>query len=389
LSNAHSALRQAGTTGLVVLRAANDWDGPWFADQQLAVGLAEHVPVLFVDPTRSVLADVPRSALVRPWVRELRPNLHRLTPVALPARDRVGMSQLTSAIVARDIVSAARNLGHRIDTVIDCAPLAPVLGRCGERRKIYWAQDDFEAMASLVGVSPARMRKGDRALARKADLVIASSPLVATHIAALGARVELIPFGCDPSVFGAALDSAPAAAVTLPRPIAGFMGHIGERIDLDLLLSVAATGTSLLLVGPRHPRFDMAGFSSLLAHPNVQWVGPQQFGDLPPFLAAMDVGLVPYNHSPFNESSFPLKTLEYLAAGLPVVATDLPAIRWLDCPFISVAESPGDFAAAVSRAIAEPRDRAAKQRLYDFAAGHSWSARANEFLHAVNAVEAH
>jgi teichuronic acid biosynthesis glycosyltransferase TuaH len=386
LSERPSAFPPTGSSDLVALRAANNWDGPWFADQQLAVSLAKSVPVLFVDPTMSCLSDASISGLVRPAVSLLRPNLHRLTPVALPGRDRAGLSWLTSRIVARDIKSAARQLGLRVGTVIDCAPLAPVLGHCGEQRKVYWAQDDFEAMAALVGVSASRMRKGDRALALRADLVVASSPLVAGHITSMGAPVELIPFGCDPEVFGRSLHAQAAPDVTLPRPIAGFMGHLGERIDLNILTAIAETGTSLLLVGPRHPRFDIAGFQALLDRPTVQWVGAQQFDDLPSFLAAMDIGLVPYNHSPFNESSFPLKTLEYLAAGIPVVATDLPAIRWLDCPFIEVADSPSAFAAAVARLAAPTTQAASPQTLHDFARAHSWDARATQFLRTIAAI---
>ena len=55
--------------GVLVLRATNNWDGPWFADQQLAVSLSRRVPVLYVDPALSFLDDVPKAALTRPWLR--------------------------------------------------------------------------------------------------------------------------------------------------------------------------------------------------------------------------------------------------------------------------------------------------------------------------------
>ena len=58
----------------------------------------------------------------------------------------------------------------------------------------------------------------------------------------------------------------------------------------------------------------------------------------------MDVGLVPYGMSEFNRWSFPMKALEYLSAGLPVVSTSLPAMQWLDTPFIALADTPEAFA---------------------------------------------
>jgi teichuronic acid biosynthesis glycosyltransferase TuaH len=373
--------------GLVVLRAANSWDGPWFADQQLATSLSKLVPVLYVDPALSCLGDVPNDALVKPWIRSLGPRLTRLSPVAMPGRHRFGLSRLTSSLVRRGIVRTARESGVRVEALIDCFPLAPVLGRCGEKRRIYWAQDDFAAMADLIGVSGARMRRGELHLARRADLIVAANEGVAKEMSRFGRPAALIPFGCDPGVFGRTIDCEPAADIRLEGPIAGFMGHIGERIDVALLDAVAAAGISVLMVGPKHPRFEVHALDSLLGRPNVQWVGPRRFDELPAYLAAVGVGLVPYNHSPFNEASFPLKTLEYLAAGLPVVATDLPAIRWLDCPFIEVADTASNFANAVSRALDTPLDRRARQALQDFAGAHTWDVRATQFLQAMADVK--
>ncbi|MGD0985047.1 MAG: glycosyltransferase [Acidimicrobiales bacterium] len=371
---------------ILVLRAANNWDGPWFADQQLAVSLSKHVTVLYVDPAVPCLGNVPKDALVRPWLRSLGPRLTRLSPIVLPASQRYGMARLTSFLVARSIQKTVRESGKRIDVLIDCAPLAPVLGRCGEGKRVYWAQDDFVAMADLVGVSRARMRRGEHQLAHSADLIVAANPRVAEQMSQFGVPTALIPFGCDPTVFGRTLSVKAAPDIDLRGRIAGFMGYIGERIDVALLEAVAASGVSLLLVGPRHPLFNMKAFDALLSRPNVQWVGPRPFEELPGYLAAMDVGLVPYTHSAFNQASFPLKTLEYLAAGRPVVATDLPAIVWLDCPFIHVADTPVEFAKAVAKTLDSPPEPAMRKRLQAFASQHTWDVRADQFLQEIETI---
>ena len=371
---------------VLVLRAANNWDGPWFADQQLAVSLSRRVNVLYVDPAVPYLGRVPKDALVRPWLRSLGPRLTRLSPVVLPASQRYGMSTLTSFLVARSIQKAVQESGKRIDVLIDCAPLAPVLGRCGERTRVYWAQDDFVAMADLVGVSRTRMRRGEQRLIHNADLIVAANPRVAEEMSRFDVPTVLIPFGCDPTVFGRTLEADPASDIHLRGRIAGFMGHIGERIDVALLEAVAASGVSLLLVGPRHPRFNLKALDALLSRPNVQWVGPRPFEELPGYLAAMDVGLVPYTHSAFNQASFPLKTLEYLAVGRPVVATALPAIVWLDCPFIRVADTPTEFANAVVKTLDSPPELATRQKFLAFASLHTWDARADQFLQEIATI---
>jgi teichuronic acid biosynthesis glycosyltransferase TuaH len=113
----------------------------------------------------------------------------------------------------------------------------------------------------------------------------------------------------------------------------------------------------------------------------VNWVGPIEFARLPGFLKAMDVGITPYVDSAFNRASFPLKTLEYLAAGIPAVSTDLPAVRWLGTDMISVAQA-SNFG-AVTRSVALQNDPAAVQRRIAFAGSHSWVRRADAFAQAI------
>ena len=129
--------------------------------------------------------------------------------------------------------------------------------------------------------------------------------------------------------------------------------------------------------GLRTARFDSTRFDSLVARPGVSWLGSKDFSTLPAYLAGADVGLVPYD-SKFNEGSFPLKTLEYLAAGLPVVATDLPAIRWLDSSEVHVADEPAAFAEHVVRVSghSDPRGVEARRAV---AREHSWERRGRAF----------
>jgi teichuronic acid biosynthesis glycosyltransferase TuaH len=166
--------------------------------------------------------------------------------------------------------------------------------------------------------------------------------------------------------------------VDLPAPVAGFVGHLNSRTDLALLEAVSATGASLLLLGPRDPSFEPDRFEALLARPHVSYVGPRRFEELLPYLKKIDVGLVPYANTQFNRNSFPLKTLEYLAAGRPVVSTPLPAVRSLRTDLVALAETPEDFAAAVMREAGRDREPGLLAERRAFAAEHSWAARAEQ-----------
>jgi teichuronic acid biosynthesis glycosyltransferase TuaH len=98
----------------------------------------------------------------------------------------------------------------------------------------------------------------------------------------------------------------------------------------------------------------------------------------------IDVGLTPYADSAFNRASFPLKTLEYLAAGRGAVVTPLPAHRWLDTDLIAVAAGRNAFVGRVREALATPRTGELVAERRAFARRHSWRSRAAriaELLH--------
>jgi teichuronic acid biosynthesis glycosyltransferase TuaH len=372
---------------LIVIMAANNWDGVRFADQQLAEALSELVPVLYVDPAVSKLSGLRSAAAAKSLgeerLRLISPGLARLTPVVQPLMERPGSARLTRTLMARAVKRGVRRLDGNVFALVESSVLVPVMGRCAEQRKVYWAQDDFVGGANLMGLSAKRLRRGEDRLLAQADMVVAANPSVRDAIEARGGKATLIPYGCDYAHFASARRVQPAPEVRLPRPIAGFMGHLGERIDVEILDAVAESGVSLLLVGPVHRRFEVERLEKVLARPNVQWVGEQDFEDLPRYLAHINVGIVPYARSSFNIGSFPLKTLEYLASGAAVVASDLPAFRWLDCEFIKIAQSPERFAKAVLDAVSVTQTQDLVTARQQFASQHTWGERASEFARAL------
>lgn len=379
-----------GGSGIVVLLAANPWEGIKLADQHLAERLAERVPVLYVDPPRSVLRAGDRlSEMVRTRsaLAQLGPRLARLCPIVQPFTTRSGVARLTSRLARWQLQRALRTLGCPVRVLLHAWPTYDVGDGVGERTMVFWAQDDFAGGAELFGVDAGRIARGEARLAAQADLVIAANPGVAERWKASGADVRLIPFGCDAERFRDVDALAPAADVDLPAPIAGFIGHINARTDVAILEAIADAGISLLMIGPREAGFERARLDALFARRNVRWLGPRPFEALPSYLRAIDVGIVPYGDSAFNRGSFPLKTLEYLAAGRAVVATGLLATRWLGSDEIAIVDEPRAFAAAVLAAAAagNPADR--KRKRQAFAAAHSWSARARSFVEAFEEIE--
>jgi teichuronic acid biosynthesis glycosyltransferase TuaH len=368
--------------GLVVFCSSNSWDDVKLATRHMAEQFTAHAPVLYVDPPASHLTRFNKPAvadsLSRPRLRLAAPGIARYTPLVAPKPMNPAMVGLTSWMVRRQLRAVVRRLGGRVDAVVSTWLFVDAYGVCGEKRRLYWWQDDPMGAAALWNRSADRLARGEERLARSSDLVVTVSDEAAQRFEARGVPATFLPNGCDPESFAHVDEADDPADVDLPHPIAGFVGHINGRTDLALLEAVADAGVSLLLVGPKAPSFEPERFSRLADRQNVAYIGTRSFEELPSYLKAMDVGLVPYADTAFNRGSFPMKTLEYLTAGRPCVATPLPALRWLNTDLVGLAESPEAFAASVLHHAALAGDSGLVARRREFASGHTWANRAEE-----------
>jgi teichuronic acid biosynthesis glycosyltransferase TuaH len=373
---------------LVVWSAGVSWGAVAGTDRHMATAMRQYADILWVDPPVSPVtpARFAGGNTHSPWptLRGLTANMGRLTPKALPFHSRPVVRLTTWPLVRIQIRWALRKLGRRPYAVVG-SHLDDVLGGWGDDvANVLYGTDDFVAGAALMGLDHRRLALEERNRLTKADIAIAVSEDLASRWKALyyTGRIVVIPNGVDVDAYHACTDSSDFPVVDLPRPIAGLIGHLSSRIDIELLTSIVSAGCSLLLVGPVDSSWEPERFAKLIALPNVRWVGPVPFERLPAYLSVMDVGVTPYVESPFNLASFPLKTLEYLAAGKPVVSTDLPAVKWLDTDLVSVADRT-TFGTATLAAASQSRVDALILRRVAFAKHHSWTNRAAEFANAI------
>ncbi len=374
----------------MVVCAGTSWDGVWFPEKHIADRLTDFAPILYVDPPVSVLTrwrDPARAASLKgPRLRLIRPGLARLTPVIPPGIHRLGFPEVGDWHLRHQVRRYTSMLTNRVHAVVAAAPSDP-FGACDEQLRVVFATDDWVAGAQLMGIAEGQIRRAEARLAAKADLVVAVSETLADRWRDRGPDTVLIPNGCDSVAFALTDEASSPDDVDLPHPIAGFIGHLSDRIEVSLLEAVAERGRSVLLVGPRQSTFDIHRLDRLMARPNVRWVGARPFEQLPSYMRLVHVGMTPYGDTPFNRASFPLKTLEYLAAGRGAVATELPAVRWMDTDLVRVASTPGAFADAVDTALDEPRTPELAGRRRAFATQHGWAARTARFAKCLDIQE--
>lgn len=365
------------TKGTLVWIAGTRWENLAGTEKRLAAALAEYREVLWVDPPAPFTGGTVHG--LRPRRTVVSPQLTRLTVPVLPGAFRPVLGTVAGWLLHRAVRSAAKT-GPAAGAVVAAGPLAR-FPRLESGVKVYFVTDDWLAGAALMGLSAARIKRCMLRNLQEADLVAAVSEALADRLRTLRPDIEVLnlPNGCVPEAF------APDQKDRTEQRGAILLGQLNERLDFDVLDAVAAAGIPLSLVGPRTERDPAvrARLDSLLANGNVTWEGEIPAVEVPSRLAGAAAGITPYADTGFNRSSFPLKTLDYLSAGLPVVSTDLPAARSLGTGHVARAATPADFTRALRKVLADTPDPRQIRERQRFARGHSWDARARTLLDAV------
>lgn len=373
---AGTSVNPSDWAGLVIFCAGTAWSTGWYpAEKHIATRLASRFPILYVDPP-TTLTRALRTRKPVPPLRIVQPGIAVLSPLTFPAASWKLMRGASLALTKRSIARAMAALGQHKAKAFVVANHQNLFGAVPADRSILYATDNFVSGAELMGLSKDYLIEQEAGQARSIDTVVVVTEDLKERWARLGHAPVFIPNGCDTERFRNVDDEAWPADVDLRTPIAGVFGHLSERIDLALLEAVVDRGISLLLVGTRQPSFSL---ESLTRRPNVRYLGAKPFDHMKSYLRAIDVGLTPYTDSEFNRSSFPMKTLEYLAAGRPAVSTALPAVKWLDTEYIASESTPSGFADATERFLRQGRTPELAQGCQAFAEKHGWGVRAKEF----------
>jgi UDP-galactopyranose mutase len=158
----------------------------------------------------------------------------------------------------------------------------------------------------------------------------------------------------------------------LPHPRLGFYGVIDERLDLALLEFVADARPDwqIVLVGPV-VKIDPA---TLPRRANIHYFGQRSYDELPRYLVGWDVCLLPFARNDATRFISPTKTLEYMAAELPIVSTPITDVAEPYGHIVYLGQTPDEFLAGCDRALAAaPEERAARTaQMRQVLAGTSW-----------------
>ena len=232
-----------------------------------------------------------------------------------------------------------------------------------------------------------RTREREKEMMRLVDAVVVVSEALYQAKRPFNANTHLVPNGVDYQAFDAALADSrlPDGLQAINSPRLGYAGLIGDKLDFDMLIELAR-GTpkwSLVFLGEVRVSQQAEAWRTLLAMPNVHYLGMVQVSQVPDYLKGFDVGLMPYRQNRHAEHINPLKLYDYLAAGLPIASTDIPAAREFS-RHVHLADGSQNFVQAVRAALADSTPER-RQLRRSVARQHSWEARVEQLSDLIQA----
>jgi glycosyltransferase involved in cell wall biosynthesis len=326
----------------ITLLSTADWDQLlWTNKQHVASELAKlghrvlYVESLGLRAPRRQAKDFGR--IWRRLIRALRPprqvksNLWVWSPLVLPGVRGALAVRLNRGLLLLGLAMSRSCLRLQPEVLWTYNPKTLAYGLPGPYQTlIYHCVDEIQAQPDM---DDADLSLWEEQLCRTADRVFVTSPALQESRSRHNEHTHYFPNVADHHHFAKALGpdlAIPEELASIPRPRIGFVGAVsGYKLDLDLLakLAEASPNWSYVMIGPIGEGDPNTDLSNLLHCSNIHWLGPRPYQSLPAYMKGLDVGLLPLRFNRYTHSMFPMKFFEYLAAGLPVVASAIDALE--------------------------------------------------------------
>ena len=342
--------------------------------------------VIFVNSISMGMASVRSKDLVPRIARKLKSyaKLARTTeegitvvsPAVIPFFGSRAATIANRRLLTSQIAGLARRHGLSRPILWIAIPTAiEVVGRLNESLVIYHVSDKYDANTMDHATDPAFIRRLHEQAIEAADLIFYSSRKLlaeATHGLERSHLLEqAVDFDHWSQISRGDLRIAESVE-QIPRPRLGYFGAIEPwLIDQELIKQAARERRdwNWIFIGNKSRGLDIESL------PNVHFLPPVAYQDLPNYAAGFDVCVLPWNTDvTFTSYGSAIKVREYLAAGKPVVIAPLPEYESMSA-VLRIGRTRDQFLELVSEALQETGNELMKARQAAVRDG-TWDARA-------------
>lgn len=358
----------------IVYFGPGKWNGMWRNRHQLMSRFARHNKVLYVEPVvylkkvRHLLRQR-RSGWNEFWqaakqkrITKAAENLYIYhSPAYIPISGRFPLDKITWWSWNLRFEQTLRTLCFSRPIIWLSQPqMTHFVGNYNETLTIYHVVDEYLAYGDINLERRARLQSAEHQILKKVDLVIVVSKKLFKTKGIFNKNTYVVPNGMDYASYDLALlsnEPLPADVARLPKPIIGYSGLISARLDLNLLRYIASTNPewSFVLIGVIDNRGCKRELGRLRELNNVHFLGLKEIKQVPYYIKAFDVGIIPYMINEETENLSPLKLYDFMAAGKPIVTTNFPAAQEVK-DLIYIADRKETFTRRIDVALREKDD---------------------------------
>ncbi|MFN8288065.1 MAG: glycosyltransferase [Chitinophagales bacterium] len=274
------------------------WDFVYQRPQHIISRLAANQRVLFVEEPVGI------HSLKTSELRKVDDNLTILQPQVNSIAD-------IPAVLEKYMPSMSAQIGWFYSPAF-----VPLLGACTFNKVVYDCMDEL----SLFRGASSEITYQENALMERADAVFTGGKLLFESKRKQHSNVFCFPSSVDSHHFEKALNGIEIPSdMNLPGPIIGYYGVLDERIDFKLLDEAARLmpWASFVMVGPTAKISE----AEMSAQSNIHYMGIRPYAQLPNYLKAFDIAMMPFAINDATRYISPTKTLEYMAANKPIIST--------------------------------------------------------------------
>lgn len=351
----------------------------WSADRMMEQVLVDPAlrQVVIADPLRSHLSRLRRTSGAANHGFPADERRHLIHPHRMRRHDASDIAASARAYRRLDgwLARQASKLGVVGSVLVTTHPvLAAVANPDAWADVVFYGWDDWAAYPPFAHLEELLRWSYGRMAAQEVNVIGVSEAIVAR----IGSpRGVVVPNGIAAAEFDD-LPPNPAWFTQLRGRVAFYAGSLEKRVDVAALIDLADSLQDWTIVVIGFPN-DLSHFEALRRRSNVILRGPEPRSTVLRMMGEADVCLIPHRETPMTLAMSPLKLFEYLGAGAPVVATDLPPMRGISdrCRLVPPGES---LVAAVLEAASAPRADAAEIRR--FRQENDWAQRYRQWRSA-------